>query len=450
MFKYDKVYDNLFNNSKFLDILYKFHSSNWENLDVEARYGIVKEFVECYCDILKIKKIKANKVSTKFCGAYYDMGSLVDVSHKSIKEDPAYEVMDTLFHELRHNYQERAIDGNITELESPSEEEIKNWSLNFMSSPSGYSNYISTEGENSELYRFQPVEEDAFRHGLSLTRKSYELIKEKLGKDDEYAYYGAQNRNVIMALYSNEEEFVDNLTKSREKVFEIFKNNNKKFEIEKKCMKIAEKIMKKEVEDMSKEELCSLFSVYVWAYLDDDYKIELIKEYDSRVNKYKPVKIEKFSNSAFKIDDVPVYRSDVLSILNMLFSYEFRKKVEGIISNKEECNENLKEDLKVNMYTIKSRKINYIKDADNLFTYSIQPYAIFEGKVIIEQFREMQRSEEKIFGIKEGDYDSMIDFYDYDKYIPFIEKFYEKPFKEVYNDLVNSMRENIKKVNNIR
>ena len=53
---------------------------------------------------------------------------------------------------------------------------------------------------------------------------------------------------------------------------------------------------------MSLEEIISLFSVYVWSYIEDDYKLELLKEYDKRVNEGKPVKIELDGNSVIKIN----------------------------------------------------------------------------------------------------------------------------------------------------
>lgn len=445
MFEYNKQYDHLFNNDEFMNILYKFHSSNWKNLSVDQRFDLIREFVDCYRKVFDIDSLKSKKKNTKYYGMYSDMNSLVDVSIDSVKKDSQYDVMDTLFHELRHNFQHRAVSGNIGEKEYASEEEIESWRENFMSSPSGYTNYISAEGEYFYLYNFQPVEEDAFRTGMTLTRRAYELISEKLGEDENFYGYGLKNKEVIMLYFSDEKIYLDNLIKRREEVFEVYKKNNKKFDIEKKCLSIAKETLKKDLDEMSDEELNSLFSVYVWPHLDDDYKIELIKEYDSRVNKYKPVSIEKFSNSGFKIDGAEVTRNNVLSILNIVFSYEFRKRVEAIVKDKEDCDEDIKRDLKINMYKVNDKQINYIKDSDNLFTYSIQPYALLEGKIVVEQFRDMQRSEEKIYGIKEGDFDSMIDFYDYNKYIPFIEKFYGKSFKTVYNEFLKQMKENIKK-----
>ena len=64
--------------------------------------------------------------------------------------------------------------------------------------------------------------------------------------------------------------------------------------------------MKTVIKDMNIDQIISLFSVYVWSYLDDDYKISLLKEYDSRVNPYQKIKLEKFNNSVFKVDGVVI------------------------------------------------------------------------------------------------------------------------------------------------
>ena len=167
-------------------------------------------------------------------------------------------------------------------------------------------------------------------------------------------------------------------------------------------MKIAKETMKKDIKEMSLEDIVSLFSVYVWAYLDDDYKISLLKEYDSRVGRNKPVRIEKESNTAFKVDGVVSVREDIGGLLNNLFSYEFRGLVFGIISGKIPASDKLKEELTVNLYKENGKKVNYIKDSDNFLLYSIQPYAIFEGKTIIEWFRQVADMEKKYYGIDNG------------------------------------------------
>jgi anion-transporting ArsA/GET3 family ATPase len=62
----------------------------------------------------------------------------------------------------------------------------------------------------------------------------------------------------------------------------------------------------------------------------------------------------------------------------------------------------------------------------------------------------IQKADKKVkiatYGVDTGHYDDMIDYYDYDKYIKFIEGFYDKSFDEIYKETVDQMRENVKKV----
>ena len=185
MFAYDKVYDRLFANEEFVDILCKFHTSNWEKLNKAERIAVLQEFVNKYVEILEIgdMKLKGDKRNKHYSGSYYDIGGLVNFNEDAVEKSSQYDIMDTLFHELRHNFQRRAVAKNLSRYETVSEEDRKLWKLNFLVSPRGYGNYISTEGENAGLYYYQPVERDAFMTGFSLTRKAYELVKERMGED---------------------------------------------------------------------------------------------------------------------------------------------------------------------------------------------------------------------------------------------------------------------------
>ena len=444
MIKYDSLYNRLFDNEEFVEILYKFHSSNWSTLDKKGRFAVLNEFVDKYAEIFDLGDMKVSKNASKgTAGYYYDLKSLVNVYGEAIENTSQYDVMDTLFHELRHNFQHRAISKNLSDYETVSDETRRKWKTNFLVSPRGYSNYISNVGENANLYIYQPVEKDAFMTGLSLTKKSYDIIKEKLGEDIAFVAYAQMNKNVIMMFFADEDKYGSSVKNSEEACFEIFEKNNKEREIEKKCLAIAKKTMEKPIEDMNLEEIISLFSVYVWAYLDDEYKMDLLIEYDSRVNKYKPAKIEKDGNSAFKICGRVNTRENICGILNDLFSYQFALIVDKMIEGKEPCNPKLREELRINMYTENKKRINYVRDVDNFLLYSMQPYALLEGRTIIEWFKKIKEVETKIYGVDKGDYEHWIDFYDNDKYIPYIEEFYEQPFEEIYNGLVDNMRKNI-------
>lgn len=450
MFRYDPVYDRLFENTEFVDLLCKFHSFNWDKMDKKEKVKVVEDFVKLYTTILGIGEMKVNTKNNdkNYAGSYMDIGGIVNVNTKGIDGNTSqWDLLDTLFHELRHNFQHRAISRNLTVYESVDEDLRKKWKLNFLVSPRGYRNYISTEDENSNLYCYQPVEKDAFMTGLALTRKSYEIVEKVLGEDKEFIKYARMNKNGIMAYFSEEEVYKENLNNCEEAVKEIFEKNNKEVALEKQCLKIASETMEKNIKDMTLDEIVSLFSVYVWAYLDDDYKLDLLREYDSRVNKYEAIKLEKEGNSAFKIDDKVVLREDIGNILNLMFSYQFKVKVDGIIAGKEPCNPRLKKELEINMYTEKKKKINFIEDMDNFILYSIQPYALYEGRVVIEWFKKVRDVEQEAYGIEKDNYDYWIDFYDNEKYIPYLEKFYEKPFEEIYGDLITGMQEKIKECN---
>ncbi len=444
MFEYDKFYDYLFNNEEFLNIIYKFHSSFWNSMDIKARNELIQSFINKYCEIFKMDSVKMQNINLGHnAGVYEDLSSVVSVSKDGISSESQYDVMDTLFHELRHNFQHRAVDGNLSDIEYASEKQIKDWKINFLNSPMGFSNYISNVGENGHLYYYQPVEEDAFKTGLSCTKKAYEIIKEKYGEDEQFVIYARRLATTIMIYFSNEDLYCNNREEKREEVFNLFNTNNKKFETEKKCIKIASKIMEKNLEEMSFEEINSLLSVYVWGYLDDDYKVEILREYDRRINKNTHVKIDKKGNSGIKINKDLFSRNDILGILNMLFTYEFQTKVADIINDKEDCNPKLKEEIKINMYTNNGKLINYVKDSENFLLYSIQPFALLEGKIVLKQFLDIKKAQENIYGVISDEYESMIDFYDYDKYIPYIEKFYGKSFNSIYNEQLKEMKKRI-------
>ena len=447
MFKYDEFYELLFKNDKFINLLQNFHSSKWENLDLDSRYEVVKSLIDCYCEILKIDNVKFKpEKEKKYSGSYIDLNLSLNVSERDIKEGNQYDIIDTIFHEARHNFQHRAIAKKLTDIESVDDKVVKEWKLNFLRSPRGYSNYISFEDENGHLYNYQPVEADAFKTGLSLTKKAYEIIQRKNGPDANYYRYAHKYKDLIMKYFSKEEEYVEEFKKYRGEVFESFNKNNEKFRLEKKCVSIAKNTIKKDVKDMNEVELHSLFSVYVWSYLEDDLKISLLQEYDSRYNQYKPVKIEKVNNEYFKVNGRINNRNDILNILNDMFSYEFEKKVEGIINKKEECDEKVREELYVNMYVKGRKHINYISERDNPFLYDIQPYALYEARDLKERFVKLKQCEEMVYGVNEGDYENIIDFYNYDKYIPYIEKFYGKSFDKIYNNLIKEMRKKVEMI----
>ena len=126
MFKYDGFYNKLFEDKEFVNILCSFHTSNWGLMDKEARFSVIKKFVDRYCFLLGIPSLKIKKYKNKKTSGFYSDNKLqVAVNEKSVENGNPYDILDTLFHETRHNFQERAISRNLTELEYVDENKRK-------------------------------------------------------------------------------------------------------------------------------------------------------------------------------------------------------------------------------------------------------------------------------------------------------------------------------------
>lgn len=446
MFGYDSFYNNLFENEEFLNLIENFHSSKWQNLDINSRREVINKFMDLYTDILKIEnKIKGKKDHRKkYSGYYLDYTNQVNVNDGMIEQGSPYDVLDTLFHELRHNFQRRAIVNHLSSVENVSTELVNKWAENFLTSPAGYSNYISVGNPLTEnMYHYQPVESDAFKTGLALTKKSYDILSEKFGKDEAFVEYSKTWQDIIMLLFSDDEMYKTSREIMDKQVKEYFAKNNKSFEKEKICLEKAKDLLEKDVNDLTIEEMHCLFSTYVWAHIGFDKQFEMLKRYDELTNEFSKVPLIKQGNSAFKVNGAICFNNSITSCLNQIYSWQYSMLVENILNGKAECDSEMRKELAVNMYRSNKRSVNYIKDQENFILYSIQPYALYEGKNIYPKFKKVKEDIYKMYGIEDTKYDTMVDYYDYTKYIPYLEKFFEKPFKEIYDDLVNSMKKRI-------
>lgn len=447
MKNYDMFYDCLFENEEFLNILYKFHSSNWDKMSPEDKKMTASMFVDKYCDILQIGTLVAQvqtSSSNKHSGYYADSKMLINCV---INDDiPSYDILDTLFHELRHNYQHRAIVYNLSNLEYVDEKERKRWKINCNYSTLGVSNYISAQGPNAQYYLFQPIELDAFKAGLSLTKKSYSLIKKKLGEDPKWLDYADMNLERVLCVFSQDPYYVKLRENYEKEIFQIFKQNKKEFDKEERFINIAKYTMEKDPSQMSDSELMSMFSLYVWGYIENDTKIDLLIEFNKRLFPFVNTKIKKAGNESIKINgSEPIVYNDVMNLLNTMFTYDFKKYVDNIIDGKIQVNDKLKDDLMLNMYKDeKGQLVNFIKDSDNLLMYSVTPFGLLESKIIKPIFEKMIENERKVYGEEvHDDLKSMITFYDEREYIKFLEDFHEESFDEIYENLIRGMAENI-------
>ena len=231
-----------------------------------------------------------------------------------------------------------------------------------------------------------------------------------------------------------------------EELHEYYRKNNKSFEIENKCMAKASEILNKDIDKLTVEEMHCLFSTYVWGHVDFNKQFDILKQYDKLTNNGDVTEIVKSGNSAFKIEGCLVVNTDILGCLNNIYSSQYVSLVECILCDEIEFDAEAKKELAINMYEHNKKMINYVKDEENFILYSIQPYGVYEGRIIYNQFSNVKKDIYEFYGIEDDNYNVMIDYYDYSKYIPYIESFFEKPFKDIYNENVELMKERIIKI----
>ena len=377
-------------------------------------------------------------------GAYADIGGAVYVSESNLTAVPQYDLIDTLFHEMRHNYQNRAVARRLSSKEDvPSSELIEKWRINTLVYPSGHVNYISVGTDYDYLYNYQPVEVDAFKTGLKLARKSYFILREKFGIDGKFTEYANMQKPLIMNYFSQEEELVNNRKILDEEVEEYFNSNHEIGEFDEECRKHALDLWNKGLDNLSLDEVYALFSPFVWDRWSIDEKYEILMEYDKRVNPYKPTQIEKLGNTGFKIFDIQCNSDNAEGVLNLLFSEQFKTVVKHVVKGKAICDKKMIEELCINMYKAGGEKINYVGERDNYFKYVIQPYGVYEGKHIFRKYQDCKAAQLKHYGRSNGEYDHMMDMYDYPKMAKWLEDFFGKSFNEIYQENLHWMRNNI-------
>lgn len=104
-----------------------------------------------------------------------------------IVQDANIQMMDTIFHEDYHSFQEQAINGEIPketlEAMGITEQTLHNWQSN-----NTMMNYVNPEIDGC-LYRIQGLEESAFQKGESRTQQVFQYLNAKYGEDPNYQAY---------------------------------------------------------------------------------------------------------------------------------------------------------------------------------------------------------------------------------------------------------------------
>ena len=90
-------------------------------------------------------------------------------------------------------------------------------------------------------------------------------------------------------------------------------------------------------------------------------------------------------------------------------------------------------------------KINYVKDVDNLFLFSLQPYAKYESMYALREFKKLKDIELAAYGNNCGEWDHWEKFYDNKLIFKTAEEVFDIKFRDYYNKKLKEYSENIKK-----
>lgn len=179
--KYIETYKKIFMDDEFKLLLESFTFEKWENLCVNGKLEIIK----------KVEKLTAKQFSSPAIiiglgtatlneNGFYDINdNKILISEETINSN-AFLVLSIYFHEKRHEYQLRAMNGLVEE----DKEFIEKLKANNVTTP--ISQISSYRKNRSWLeYMYQPIEQDAYKCGNEIACMLGNYIENTLKIDDK-------------------------------------------------------------------------------------------------------------------------------------------------------------------------------------------------------------------------------------------------------------------------
>lgn len=436
----DKTYDIVFEDKRMQELFLNFHSKNWYSITLEEKKKIIEEINQRMADLYGYKPNTIKFEKNGFYGTHSSFKGQIAINSNSLENDCGYEIADTYFHELRHDFQSRAVENELTDKEYIDpilKEELEKNMLP--------GNYLTEH----EYYKYQAMERDAWSTGMLFARRIYLLNKKKISdSDDKWKAYCALHKDVIVDFISDNEE-------SREKIEETKKILEDQYDskIDDKPQyemgKLIYTVLKhKDFNELSFKDVATLLSPYAFTNLEISEKVKLFSRYRDLV-KYRNIRYDIKENTigSIKIRNRIFPIESSITIMNDLLSFNFKNMVDDIVSGKNEdypLSNKAKSELTLNMYKSSNGKmINFIKDVDNLFMFSLQPYAKYESSYVLGEFKKIKDVEREVFGKQHGVWDYWDNFYDNKIIFKTASEVMGKSFEEIYQEQLEKYKDNI-------
>lgn len=447
MFTYDKFYDRLFENEQFISLLDNFHSSNWNKKSEKEKIILGKEFVKLYSQILGIKNIKISFGDFGFngYGGYTPETEEINFNSKQVFCDDftVYMFVEALFHELRHYYQDRAIKGKTGKYETADSEQVEKWRINWKKNIGSVNNYIDLE-EGLEFYMCQPIEFDAYKISINLTKKVHDILKNKIGKDSEFEMYCDGRMYDILFINSNDMYYVKLREKYNKMIQARFDANKEYVSIQDKCMENTKVLLEKGVNNLTKEELQSFCCSYIWEELASNDKVKIMNRLIEMEEMTESIKTKVDVNGNFIVNGGKRYSS--IEFLLELYLLKYDNWVSDVLDGVVDCDKKVKDDLLVNLYKINGKEINLIDfDTDEIY-YRLQPYGYYGNKFVYECLKGVWDSINNIHGVHDKVLLSQMKNIENASFCKYLEDIYGDSFENIYKESLDAMRENIQEI----
>ena len=440
----DKMYDLIFKDETLVGLFRNISQINWRRLTIEEKEDIMTKINNRVSELYKIPllKLKFSPAKDRLYGYANSFYWEIMLNQDALDKEDGYEAIDTYFHELRHSFQHRAVEGKLSSKEHADPEDIAAWKLNFM-----VGNYFSGD---SKYYVFQPVEKDAWTTGMQFARRIHMLNKDDKIEDQDWNAYCERHKAIIMLFISDSEESRKQVSAIESEIQEIYANNDNDEEQEDMAsVYVTELLDQKKVEQFTFEEVGACLSPYAFSKLSLKNKVKVIQKYCEYIKVNTKRKINIFENTVGSINiDHNLYGvGDSLVLVNSLTSSIFTDIVDKIVNgenmNYDWLSEDVRKELYLNMYRKNGKNINFIKDTDNLFLFSLQPYAKYEAKYILERFQELKDIELKVFGKNCKVWKSWETFYDQDAIYDKASEIMGRDFDDYYKEQLDNYEKNI-------
>lgn len=439
----DSMYEKIFADEELRKLFLTFWGPVWKKTPVAEKIRVMNEINERVSKIYGYPTPALNQVHSKNYGSFAAFNWKLTLNPDVLVKDCGWENIDTYFHELRHSFQHRAIENELTGNEEISGEKKELWQRNFLPG-----NYF---GGGTAYYLYQPVEEDAWRTGMLFAREIYKLCKGHYkGEDLSWKEYCSKHKNIIVDFISENEDSMEKLDRIGESIKEIYDGRQSDLEQIEMGKKFIAELENKPVSEMNFDEIGILLSPYAFTYIDVEKKVELLKRYTDLIKVGKRnISIKENTVASISVGGQLYSVASSHTLVNAILSQMFVNIVDYVLKGEDigyTINQNAQKELRLNLYKdSKKKKINFVKDTDNLFVFSLQPYAKYESSYILGEFKKLKEVEMKYYGKNYDGWKHWEDFYDNDKIYKMAETVFGMKFKDYYKALLQTYVDRIKK-----